>query len=157
MSKDSLLLQSLKPVPISSEQRLRRVKNACEEAFRNVAGSSIECNVFFFDQNDPGTTTGFNFMCSPTGAVFNINVLMDWLGTPEEIRVKMRELMNDNMLLLGMRKAKEMAEQNGAEVSEQQLQAIKEMEEKYGIGVKKEQESEPIILDLHGDRPEQAG
>ncbi len=154
MNKDSLLLQSLKPVPIGSEQRLRRIKNACEEAFRNVAGSSIECNVFFFDQNDPGGTTGFNFMCSHTGAAFNINMLMDWMGSPDPIKEKVRELMNDNMVLLGMLKMKDAAAQQGIEFPKENQGIIDEIQKKYGIG---QAAPEPVILDIDGSGPQQAG
>jgi hypothetical protein len=93
-------------------------------------------------------------MCSHTGAAFNINMLMDWMGSPDPIKEKVRELMNDNMVLLGMLKMKDAAAQQGIEFPKENQGIIDEIQKKYGIG---QAAPEPVILDIDGSGPQQAG
>lgn len=106
---------ALQRSPATKEHKLRKLQHLCDEAFKHVEGTDLECNILFFDRTNPVDTTGMQFLCTPIGANYNINLLMDRMGLPEYMASKAREIIGDGLNIYAYEQMKKVMAEQGVE------------------------------------------
>ena len=122
---------ALQRSPATKEHKLRKLQHLCDEAFKHVEGTDLECNILFFDRTNPVETTGMQFLCTPIGANYTINLLMDRMGLPEYMVAKAREIISDGLNIYAYEQMKKMMGEQNLEFSKENQDILDELYAKH--------------------------